>query len=280
MFTSISKILSDYSKSDIKSESGQKQLLGFTVKASIIVQIVTGIITLGAVFFKLAPKDMILHDIVLMETIVQFIELAFYIFISYYLVKISVSGVTPLRYFDWVFTTPTMLLSTIMFFDYKNKQQSKEAMTTINDTLHENENKEDKEDKEDKEKESSSTVRFFDFVKDNKAITLRIFAYNFLMLMFGYLGEIGKMNLYAANAIGFVFFGLTFYTIWNTYVKGSTVTINHQLFNFMFVVWALYGFAALMSPILKNIGYNFLDIIAKNFYGLFIFYQMYLTRIQ
>lgn len=273
MFTSISKILSDYSKSDIKSESGQKQLLGFTVKASIIVQIVTGIITLGAVFFKLAPKDMLLHDIVLMETIVQFVELAFYIFISYYLVKISVSGVTPLRYFDWVFTTPTMLLSTIMFFDYKNKQQLKETMSTINDSLNENENKE-------KEKGSSNTVRFFDFIKDNKAIILRIFAYNFLMLMFGYLGEIGKMNLYAANATGFVFFGLTFYTIWNTYVKGSTVTVNHQLFKFMFVVWALYGVAALMSPLLKNIGYNFLDIIAKNFYGLFIFYQMYLTRIQ
>lgn len=275
MFTSISKILSDYSKSDIKSESVQKQLLGFTVKASIIVQIVTGIITLGAVFFKLAPKDMILHDIVLMETIVQFVELAFYIFISYYLVKISVSGVTPLRYFDWVFTTPTMLLSTIMFFDYKNKQQLKETVSTINDCLNENENKE-----KEKEKGSSNTVRFFDFVKDNKAIILRIFAYNFLMLMFGYLGEIGKMNLYAANAIGFVFFGLTFYTIWNTYVKGNTVTVNHQLFNFMFVVWALYGVAALMSPLLKNIGYNFLDIIAKNFYGLFIFYQMYLTRVQ
>ncbi len=272
MFTSISKILSEYSKSDIDTESGQKQLLGFTVKASILVQIITGVITLGAVFFKLAPKDMILHDIILMETIVQFVELAFYIFISYYLVKISVSGVTPLRYFDWVFTTPTMLLSTIMFFDYKNKQQSrdshdKEAMSVINN-------------KSEGLKEETPGIRFMDFVKEHKAIIIRIFAYNFLMLMFGYLGEIGKMNLYAANAIGFVFFGLTFYTIWNTYVKGSTVTINHQLFNFMFVVWALYGVAALMSPLLKNIGYNFLDIIAKNFYGLFIFYQMYLTRVQ
>ena len=52
MFTSISKILSEYSKSDIDTESGQKQLLGFTVKASILVQIITGVITLGAVFFK------------------------------------------------------------------------------------------------------------------------------------------------------------------------------------------------------------------------------------
>lgn len=278
MFTSISKIISEYSKSNIKTDSGQKQLLGFTVKASIAVQIITGVITLGAVFFKLAPKDMILHDIILMETIVQFVELAFYIFISYYLVKISVSGVTPLRYFDWVFTTPTMLLSTIMFFDYKNKEQSKESMATINNSLNKNENNENNEKK--KETNSLNAVRFMDFVKGNKATILRIFAYNFFMLLFGYLGEIGKMNLYAANAIGFVFFGLTFYTIWNNYVKGSTVTINHQLFNFMFVVWALYGVAALMSPLLKNIGYNFLDIIAKNFYGLFIFYQMYLTRIQ
>ena len=275
MFTSISKILSEYSKSDIDTESGQKQLLGFTVKASILVQIITGVITLGAVFFKLAPKDMILHDIILMETIVQFVELAFYIFISYYLVKISVSGVTPLRYFDWVFTTPTMLLSTIMFFDYKNKQQSrdshdketKEAMSVINN-------------KSEGLKEETPSIRFMDFVKEHKAIIIRIFAYNFLMLMFGYLGEIGKMNLHIANAIGFLFFGLTFYTIWSNYVKKSTVVINHQLFYFMFVVWALYGVAALVSPLLKNIGYNFLDIIAKNFYGLFIFYQMYLTRVQ
>ena len=279
MFTSISKILSEYSKSDIKSESGQKKLLGFTVKASIAVQIITGVITFGAVFFKLAPKDMILHDIVLMETIVQFIELAFYIFISYYLVKISVTGVTPLRYFDWVFTTPTMLLSTIMFFDYKNKQtpknqdQSNESMATINSAS------KNKKNQKNQENESLSVVRFVDFVKDNWAIILRIFAYNFLMLMFGYLGEIGKLNLYGANALGFIFFGLTFYTMWNNYVKGSTVAINYQLFYFMFVVWALYGVAALISPILKNIGYNFLDIIAKNFYGLFIFYQMYLTRI-
>lgn len=276
MFTSLSKIISEYSKSDIDidTESGQKQLLGFTVKASIIVQIITGVITLGAVFFKLAPKDMILHDIILMETIVQFIELAFYIFISYYLVKISVSGVTPLRYFDWVFTTPTMLLSTIMFFDYKNKQaqsgrpgeespEDKEAMSAINN----------------KSEGLKEPIRFIEFVKENKATILRIFAYNFFMLLFGYLGEIGKMNLYSANVIGFVFFGLTFYTIWSNYVERSTVVINHRLFYFMFVVWALYGVAALMSPLLKNIGYNFLDIIAKNFYGLFIFYQMYLTRI-
>lgn len=257
-------------------EGSQKKLLGFTIKASIAVQIITGIITLGAVFFKLKPEDMILHDIVLMETIVQFVELAFYLLISYYLVKISVSGVTPLRYFDWVFTTPTMLLSTMMFFAYVNNKSEGLKEEGLKETPLNNKSEGLKENrhKENRHKEN----RFAGFVKENKGIIARVFAFNFFMLVFGYLGEIGKMNLYLANVIGFVFFGLTFYTIWEKFVKGSAAMINHQLFYFMFVVWALYGVAALAPPLAKNIGYNFLDIVAKNFYGLFIFYQMYLLR--
>jgi hypothetical protein len=42
----------------------------------------------------------------------------------------------------------------------------------------------------------------------------------------------------------------------------------------MFVVWSLYGIAALLPTLQKNISYNGLDIIAKNFYGLFIFYYI------
>lgn len=287
MFTSISKIIDLFNKSDINIEKNQKKILGFTVNASIAIQIITGLITLGAVFFKLAPKDMILHDIVVMETIVQFIELAFYIIISYYLIKISVTGVTPLRYFDWIFTTPTMLLSTIMFFDYKNRENTKEDKNTKQDK-NTQEKKTGQEEKTDQEKKTgqeekpgeTGNIRFLDFVKKNKEIIIKIVISNCLMLLSGYLGEIGKINLYLANIVGFLFFGFTFYTIWNNYVRKSTVAVNHQLFYFMFVIWAFYGVAALASPLVKNIGYNFLDIVAKNFYGLFIFYQMYLTRIQ
>ena len=36
-----------------------------------------------------------------------------------------------------------------------------------------------------------------------------------------------------------------------------------------------------MFPMLpKNIMYNFLDIVAKNFYGLYIFYEVYKRRVQ
>lgn len=241
----------------------KKHILEITINASIIIQIITGIITLGSFLIKLASQHMILYDIMLMETIVQFVELSFYLLISYYLVNISISNVAALRYFDWVFTTPVMLLTTIMFFDYKNKQVKESMVDTIN------------EEKEDKHDDSQAIL----FVKENKRNIVLILVYNFLMLLFGYLGEIGSINLYLSNVIGFVFFGLAFYTIWSNYVKESTVLINHQLFYFIFIVWALYGVAALASPFIKNIGYNLLDIVAKNFYGLFIFYQIYLTSI-
>ena len=40
----------------------------------------------------------------------------------------------------------------------------------------------------------------------------------------------------------------------------------------MFFVWSLYGVAALLGDKLKNISYNILDIFAKNFYGLFLYF--------
>jgi bacteriorhodopsin len=39
----------------------------------------------------------------------------------------------------------------------------------------------------------------------------------------------------------------------------------------MFVVWSLYGVAAVFDFTTKNISYNILDLFAKNFYGLFLY---------
>lgn len=221
----------------------QKQILSYTVYASLLVQILTGAFTLTGVFIDLPKEDLILHDVIFLETIVQIVELLFYMLISFFLIKISMSMVTPLRYFDWTITTPTMLISTIMFMEYKNRQmQNKEATTAKK------------------------------FVSENKENIIKIIVFNLLMLVFGILGEMGYMNIYLANVIGFVFFGLTFYTIYENYVLDEPT--NKKLFTFMFYVWALYGVAALFPVLQKNISYNTLDIVAKNFYGLFIFYHI------
>jgi hypothetical protein len=43
------------------------------------------------------------------------------------------------------------------------------------------------------------------------------------------------------------------------------------LFFTTYMVWFLYGFAAILDYDAKNIAYNILDIVSKNFYGIFLF---------
>ena len=92
------------------------------------------------------------------------------------------------------------------------------------------------------------------------------------MLLFGYLGETNIMDKRISIPLGFVFFFLTFKLIYSEYAKYSINGKN--LFYFIFIVWLLYGVAAVMPIKIKNISYNFLDIISKNFYGLFIYYKI------
>ena len=54
-----------------------------TIWFSLLVQIITGIVSLHGLFITLPEKDRVLTDILGLETIVQFIELMFYIWISY-----------------------------------------------------------------------------------------------------------------------------------------------------------------------------------------------------
>ena len=68
--------------------------------------------------------------------------------------------------------------------------------------------------------------------------------------------------------IGFIFFYYTFNIIYS-YAKNDT---SYNLFMFLLIVWSLYGIAALFENNKKNICYNLLDIVSKNFYGLYIYY--------
>ena len=148
-----------------------------TIFFSLIVQIITGIISLDGLFIRLPKKHQILSDVLILETIVQFIELIFYIWISY--AVININNITSRRYIDWFITTPTMLLSTIMFMKYQElKEQQK-----LNDQL--------------------ST---YQFIKDNKVLISKIFLFNLLMLLFGYLGEKTIISKIISTTIGFVFF--------------------------------------------------------------------------
>ena len=205
-----------------------------SVLFSLFVQITTGIIQFYGLFLNLNKKDEILKSILALETVVQFIEAIFYTWLAYGLYNLK--DVTSRRYYDWMLTTPVMLLATIIYFKYLEKGE----------------------------------LTFFNFLKNNDINILKIFGYNWLMLLFGYLGEIKKITLTTGVPLGFVFFGLSFYEIY----KYVTTPESFQLFYFLLFVWSLYGVAAVLSTNAKNVMYNLLDIVSKNFYGLFIFYKI------
>jgi bacteriorhodopsin len=102
-------------------------------------------------------------------------------------------------------------------------------------------------------------------------------AFNFAMLLFGYLGEIRLLTRNIASFIGFIFFFLTYGTIWKLYMTGSKITSQSKYIFWIFLgVWSLYGVFYHTKESTKMFGYNVLDLIAKAFIGLF--FWLYLTK--
>jgi bacteriorhodopsin len=93
---------------------------------------------------------------------------------------------------------------------------------------------------------------------------------NYGMLLFGYLGEINKINRTLALTIGSLFFIILILFIWFKYIHGRNIKIQKIVFIIFTIVWSLYGVAFTFDEKTKNITYNFLDIISKVFFGLFM----------
>ena len=65
---------------------------------------------------------------------------------------------------------------------------------------------------------------------------------------------------------------MVFKIVYDRYVLDNET--NKRLFYFVFGVWTLYGVATTQEIKLKNVSYNGLDLVAKNFYGLYIYYKI------
>jgi bacteriorhodopsin len=217
--------------------------LNLSAYTSLGLQFITGIIEGQGLVLKLNPKDLILQDILLMELFVQAIEFIFYL----YLVQSIVSGqlaktITSHRYIDWSITTPIMLISFVLFFKYlKNPERG---------------------------------IRFEKSFLEEKWNILKIVSANALMLLFGFLGERGIINQYLGVAIGFLPFAYIFKQLYSNYAKETI--LGTQLFYFSFLIWGLYGVAAVLPFAKKNTMYNILDLFAKNAYGLFLYAYIYM----
>ena len=208
-----------------------------TIYFSIIVQIISTVITWEGLFADLKGSEQVLKEILAIENIVQIIEFTFYLYIASYNTDVAKMG--SLRYVDWFITTPTMLFTTIVFMEYNNTKDIGEVPDVKK------------------------------FTSLNRMKIYKIFVNNLFMLVCGLLVERNIINKYLGISIGFYFFYQTF-SIIQSYVKKNS--INDKLYKFLVIVWGLYGFAALLSNKNKNISYNLLDLVAKNFYGLYIYF--------
>lgn len=219
----------------------------YSTNLSIIIQILTGVIAFKGLFIELGAQHQILKEILTVELVVQVVELAFYLLFLQPVANI-VTGMAALRYFDWFITTPTMLLTTIVYFRYEELV------------------------------DNNSTFKLKEFLDENRIDIIHIFLFNLLMLIFGYLGEIGIIDKISATLWGFLAFGGSFSIIYKNYAKRSVA--GKKLYSILFTVWALYGFIYLLPDVPKNNMYNMIDLVAKNFFGIFLFYKIKTLSLQ
>lgn len=243
-------------------------IVNTSVSLSLGAQWITLIIGLVALWMRFPPlttpesdiKTELLPQVLTLEMLVQIVELVFY---TWYLGHLA-SDVTAYRYFDWVFTTPLMLISTAAFFSYVTG-------TSRGSNTNGGNGKKDL----DEPAKGKFISNLQEWISDNfTPITVIVIA-NFVMLLLGYLQEIGAVSLLYSTLFGFGAFAMAFYELYRTFVGGQPV--NQIIYWIMFVLWGLYGFAAMLTPISKNLAYNILDIFSKNFYGLFLSYVLYIT---
>ena len=207
---------------------------------SLSVQLIVGLIDFWGLTIDVTEDQSIFKDLLKLELGVQIVEFTFYAWMVFNFKNIT--NITPYRYFDWFLTTPTMLITLTAFL-------SKKYFNNLSD-----------------------------FIKGNKKNIIIIGLANALMLLFGLLGEFNVINYTTGVLLGFIPFLYYYKKIYDEYINKESTKAQKGLFWFFFIVWSLYGAAALFPYSIKNTMYNTLDLIAKNLLGLVLVYFIWKNR--
>uniref|UniRef100_A0A6C0I3A0 Uncharacterized protein n=1 Tax=viral metagenome TaxID=1070528 RepID=A0A6C0I3A0_9ZZZZ len=209
---------------------------------SIVIQIVTEVVQVLALFINVSPKFSFLKQMMWLEVIVQNVEGLFYL---YWLFNFNdILNITPIRYFDWVITTPTMLVNLICYLIFLDH----------------------------KEKNTSDTLTLFTILKKEFSTIVTVLLLNWAMLFFGYLGETSVIPTLFAISLGFIPFIIYYYIIYTNYARFSKDGM--QIYAYFLFFWSLYGVAAVSPYNIKTVSYNILDLFSKNFFGIFLTYLL------
>lgn len=220
----------------------KRYLFKFTLLLSVLIQFGSALFQIFTLYItRDYTQEKIVKELLIMDLIVQMIEGVFYVWLMFNFNQVN--NVTPKRYLDWVITTPTMLVTLVVYLIYL---QYKEKGYDL------------------------SHLTLYGVIKDNYSNLSYIVYLNWLMLLFGYLGETSTIHTLVGVTVGFIPFIAYYYIIYKHYANLTLTGLN--MFWFFFIVWSLYGIAAMLPYYAKNSTYNILDLFAKNFFGLYLSY--------
>jgi bacteriorhodopsin len=210
---------------------------------SLIIQFITGIFILLGLNIKIPDDKKLLNDLLKIEFGVQSIEFIFYIWLILNVNKVS--DVTKYRYYDWMLSTPLMLITLTALLDQNNYKS------------------------------------LYEFINNNKTFLSKILLANFFMLLLGLLGELKVIDYNTAIILGWIPFIYVFKEIYDKFIKNKDINRDKKLLYFFFLIsWSLYGVAAFLPYSPKNVMYNILDLFSKNLLGLILFYTIWKNSIR
>jgi hypothetical protein len=208
-----------------------KKILNYTLIISIAIQIFTFVISIQGIFIEIPTIYHLIKDLFFLELFVQLIEGAFYIWLAFNVLKLT--NITPKRYFDWMITTPTMLITLISYLIFINA----------------------------KETNQTQGLTLYSILTTNSNTIIPILLLNWAMLLFGYLGEIKVIPVLYSIILGFIPFIIYYAMIYSNFVQKTNS--GYVFFFYFLIFWSLYGFVAALPYYAKNILYNILDLYWK-----------------
>ena len=105
---------------------------------------------------------------------------------------------------------------------------------------------------------------------------LTILFFNYSMLFSGYAGTTNMIDKMTAMGIGFVFFFALYGFLYQKFIAKKPIFDNLILYWAFFTFWIMYGLVYLQPNKFKNVCFNYLDLFAKCFVG--IFFWAYFTK--
>lgn len=215
----------------LRGEEGRKKWVRRTYVISLAAQFLFGIASLPGLGFR-SEKTEILWQVLLLEEVSQVVEFVYYLVVTICFKGVEVPTVS--RYIDWAVTTPCMLVSLSGFCAYYG------------------------------EGTPSLSSLFSSYPLPMATILLS----DLCMLGFGACMEVGAVGTTIGGGGGGACFLVSFLYILFAFAHKSGT--GAAVWSFVACVWAAYSIAAVLPYNSKNITYNALDVIAKNFFGLLL----------